>query len=113
MVLWALDEDITVGTSATAFSPDAVLTRAQIVTFPLSTEKYTPALPAQRQILTTCMEAPDLQGGHRALRGHSQVGGGDGAHELLSVVMPFFPVSAGIVRPGGRPWPVPGRRASL
>ena len=33
VVLWALDEDITVGTSATAFSPDAVLTRAQIVTF--------------------------------------------------------------------------------
>ena len=33
MVLWALDEDITVGTSATDFSPDAVLTRAQIVTF--------------------------------------------------------------------------------
>ena len=32
-VLWAVDEDITSGTSASAFSPNADCTRAQIVTF--------------------------------------------------------------------------------
>jgi len=32
-VLWAVEEGITSGTSATTFSPDAVCTRAQIVTF--------------------------------------------------------------------------------
>ena len=32
-VLWAADEGITGGTSATTFSPDAACTRAQIVTF--------------------------------------------------------------------------------
>ena len=32
-VLWAVEHDITAGTSATTFSPDAVCTRAQIVTF--------------------------------------------------------------------------------
>lgn len=32
-VLWAVEKGITVGTSATAFSPDTVCTRAQIVTF--------------------------------------------------------------------------------
>ena len=32
-VLWALDEGITSGTSATTFSPDAACTRAQMATF--------------------------------------------------------------------------------
>ena len=32
-VLWAVKEDVTKGTSATKFSPDANCTRAQIVTF--------------------------------------------------------------------------------
>ena len=32
-VLWAVEQGITSGTSATAFSPDAVLTRSQAVTF--------------------------------------------------------------------------------
>lgn len=32
-VLWAVEQGITVGTSATTFSPDATCTRAQIVTF--------------------------------------------------------------------------------
>ena len=32
-VLWAVEEGITKGTTATTFSPDAVCTRAQIVTF--------------------------------------------------------------------------------
>ncbi|MBQ2468792.1 MAG: S-layer homology domain-containing protein, partial [Clostridia bacterium] len=32
-VLWAVGEEITTGTSATEFSPDAFCTRAQIVTF--------------------------------------------------------------------------------
>ena len=32
-VLWAVEQGITTGTSETAFSPDAVCTRAQIVTF--------------------------------------------------------------------------------
>ena len=37
--------------------------------FPLSTERRTPALPAQRQILKTFMEVPFVQGGCGALRG--------------------------------------------
>ena len=32
-VLWAVEQGITVGTSATTFSPDATVTRAQNVTF--------------------------------------------------------------------------------
>lgn len=32
-VLWAVEQGITVGTSATTFSPDAVVTRGQTVTF--------------------------------------------------------------------------------
>ena len=32
-VLWAVEQGITVGTSDTAFSPDADCTRAQMVTF--------------------------------------------------------------------------------
>ncbi|MGN0527095.1 MAG: S-layer homology domain-containing protein, partial [Acutalibacteraceae bacterium] len=32
-VLWAVDNGITNGTSATTFSPDMICTRAQIVTF--------------------------------------------------------------------------------
>ena len=32
-VLWAVKEDVTKGTTATTFSPDANCTRAQIVTF--------------------------------------------------------------------------------
>ena len=32
-VLWAVDNDITYGTSATKFSPDNTCTRAQVVTF--------------------------------------------------------------------------------
>lgn len=32
-VLWALEEDLTTGTSSTTFSPDAVIDRAQAVTF--------------------------------------------------------------------------------
>ncbi|MBQ3177524.1 MAG: S-layer homology domain-containing protein, partial [Clostridia bacterium] len=32
-VLWAVEEKVTNGTSATTFSPDADCTRAQIVTF--------------------------------------------------------------------------------
>lgn len=32
-VLWAAEKGITTGTSATTFSPDAVLTRSQTVTF--------------------------------------------------------------------------------
>ena len=32
-VLWAVENGITVGTSATTFSPDATVTRAQVVTF--------------------------------------------------------------------------------
>lgn len=32
-VLWALEEDITIGTSSATFSPDAVIDRAQAVTF--------------------------------------------------------------------------------
>jgi len=32
-VLWAVEKDITDGTSATTFSPDATVTRAQVVTF--------------------------------------------------------------------------------
>lgn len=32
-VLWAVENGITMGTSATTFSPDATVTRAQVVTF--------------------------------------------------------------------------------
>ena len=32
-VLWAVENGVTGGTSATTFSPDAICTRAQIVTF--------------------------------------------------------------------------------
>ena len=39
------------------------------VSFPLSTERYTPALPVQRQILKTFMDVPFVQGGFGALRG--------------------------------------------
>ena len=39
------------------------------VSFPLSTEGYTPALPVQRQKLSTFMEHPAYRGGHNALRG--------------------------------------------
>ena len=38
------------------------------VSFPLSTEGYTPALPVQRQKLSTFMEHPAYRGGHNALR---------------------------------------------
>jgi len=39
-VLWAVEKGITTGTSATTFSPDAVCTRAQIVTFLFRTTGY-------------------------------------------------------------------------
>ena len=39
------------------------------VSFPLSTEGYTPALPVQRQKLSTFMEHPAYRDGHNALRG--------------------------------------------
>jgi hypothetical protein len=39
------------------------------VSFPLSTEGYTPALPVQRQKLSTFMELPAYRDGHNALRG--------------------------------------------
>lgn len=32
-VLWAVEQGITTGTSATTFSPDATVTRGQVVTF--------------------------------------------------------------------------------
>lgn len=38
-VIWAVDEEITKGTSATTFSPDDFCTRAQIVTFLYRTQK--------------------------------------------------------------------------
>ena len=39
------------------------------VSFPLSTEGHTPALPVQRQKLSTFIEHPTYRGGHNALRG--------------------------------------------
>ena len=45
-VLWAVEQGITTGTSATTFSPDATCTRAQIVTF-LWRSAGTPAAAAE------------------------------------------------------------------
>ena len=45
-VLWAMEQGITSGTSATAFSPNAVCTRAQIVTFLWRSEESPAAITA-------------------------------------------------------------------
>lgn len=55
-VLWALEDGITIGTSATTFSPDAECTRAQIVTFLWRSQK-SPVITAVNCFVDVDVEA--------------------------------------------------------
>ena len=52
-VNWAVEKEITKGTSGTAFSPDQTCTRGQIVTFLYRDEMNTPASPTESPNLTS------------------------------------------------------------
>ena len=57
-VLWALENGITTGTSDTAFSPDAVCTRAQVVTFLYRFAFHGADIPASDEIPHSFPDVP-------------------------------------------------------
>ena len=97
-VLWAVENGITSGTSATTFSPDRICTRGQIVTFLFRSEQKAPALSEDEQQTLARLNQ------ERKARGLSELRFNYRLMDCAELRVKELPISFGKDRPDGSAW---------